>query len=90
MAASTHKKRKEILNRLSRIEGHVRAIRKMVEDDRSCPDLLHQIAAVRAALDKVGQIVLEDHIETCMVEAVKSGETEQYLSDLLDALSKFF
>lgn len=88
--ASMHKRRKEVLDRLSRIEGHVRGIKKMVEEDRGCPELLLQIAAVRAALDKVGQIVLEDHMETCLVEAVRAGETETYLSELKEALSKFF
>jgi len=90
MLSLVHKKRKNVVDRLSRIEGHVRGIRKMVEEDRACPDLLMQIAAVRSALDRVAQIVLEDHMETCMVEAVKSGETEAHLSVLKEALSKFF
>lgn len=84
-----HKQRKEILNRLSRIEGHIRGIRNMVEKERGCSELLIQIAAVQAALKKVGQIVLEDHMETCLLESVKAGEYEKYLSELKDALSKF-
>jgi len=62
----------------------------MVEEDRGCSDLLLQIAAVRSALDKVAQIVLEDHLETCMAEAVRSGHVDTYLSELKEALSKFF
>ena len=84
-----HKRRKEVLDRLSRIEGHVHGLRKMVEEDKDCPQVLIQIAAIRAALNKVSCIVLEDHMETCMQEAVKSGESGQYIAELKDALSKY-
>jgi len=86
---SVHRRRKEVLDRLSRIEGHVRGVRKMVEEERGCPDILLQIVAVRTALNKVGRIVLEDHVETCLASAVKQGKTERYVSDLTEALSKF-
>jgi len=86
---SVHKRRKEVLDRLSRIEGHVRGVRRMVEEERGCPDVLLQIVAVRTALNKVGRIVLEDHVETCLASAVKQGKAERYVSDLTEALSKF-
>jgi len=86
---SVHRRRKEVLDRLSRIEGHVRGVRKMVEEERGCPDILLQIVAVRTALNKVGRIVLEDHVETCLASAVKQGKTERYVFDLTEALSKF-
>ena len=85
---STHKHRKKVIDRLSRIEGHVKGIKKMVEDDRDCPDLLHQIAAVKAALNKTGELILEDHIESCMIDAVNEGTTEEYVKDLKEAISK--
>jgi CsoR family transcriptional regulator, copper-sensing transcriptional repressor len=85
-----HKRRKEVLDRLARIEGHVRGLRKMVEEDKDCPQILIQVAAIRAALNKVSCIVIEDHVETCMQEAVKSGESEQYITELKEALSKYF
>lgn len=85
---SKHKHRKDVTNRLSRIEGHIRGIQKMVEDERGCSELLLQIGAVQAALKKVGQIVLEDHIETCLVEAVREGEHEAHLNELKEALSR--
>ena len=88
--SSIHKRRKEVLDRLSRIEGHVRGVRKMVEEERGCPDILLQIVAIRTALNKVGRIILEDHVETCLMNAVKEGKVETYLSDLTEALSKFF
>jgi len=86
---SVHKRRKEVLDRLSRIEGHVRGVRKMVEEERGCPDILLQITAIRTALNKVGRIVLEDHVETCLINAVKQGKAERYISDLREALSQF-
>jgi DNA-binding FrmR family transcriptional regulator len=83
-----HRHRKAIQNRLSKIEGHVRGIKKMVDSDRDCSELLLQIAAVKAALDKVRQIVLEDHLESCLVDAIQSGNYEAQLQDLKDALTK--
>ena len=89
MEETQHKKRKEIINRLSRIEGHVRGVRKMVEEDKDCPDVLPQVAAVRAALNQVGRILLEDHMESCVIEAAKEGKGEKAIEDLKAALTKF-
>jgi DNA-binding FrmR family transcriptional regulator len=83
-----HKYRKDVQTRLSRIEGHVRGIGRMVDEERDCSELLIQIAAVKAALDRVGKIVLEDHIESCLGEAIKSGDYEKQLQDLKETLSK--
>jgi DNA-binding FrmR family transcriptional regulator len=83
-----HKRRKEVIDRLSRIEGHIRGIKKMMEDDRDCPEILHQIVAVKAALSKTGEIILEDHIETCLVDAIKKGRADECIIDLKEAISK--
>ncbi len=85
---STHKHRKKVLDRLSRIEGHLRGVRKMVEEDRDCPELLHQIAAIKAAINKVGELILEDHIESCIVDAVREGSVEDYVEELKAAIEK--
>ena len=85
---STHKHRKKVIDRLSRIEVHVRGIKKMVEEERDCPELLHQLAAVKAALNKTGELILEDLIESCMIEAVKDGSTGEYVKDLKEAIAK--
>jgi DNA-binding FrmR family transcriptional regulator len=61
-----HKQTKAIVNRLSRIEGHIRSIKTMVQEGRDCSDILIQIAAVRSAVAKVGRVVLEDHLESCL------------------------
>jgi DNA-binding FrmR family transcriptional regulator len=84
----THKHRKTVIDRLSRIEGHIRGIKKMVDEERDCPDLLHQIAAVKGALNKTGELILEDHIESCLIDAVRQGSTEEYVKNLKEAISK--
>ena len=82
-----HQKRKQILNRLSRIEGHVRGISKMVENDRDCSDILLQIVATQAAIKKVSKIILEDHIDTCILESVDKGTIESELKELKASLA---
>jgi len=89
MTVVIHRKRKNVLDRLARIEGHIRGLRRMVEEDKDCPELLVQVAAVRAALNQVGRILLEDHMETCVLEAAKEGTSEKAIADLKDALVKF-
>lgn len=84
-----HEHHQQVINRLARIEGHVRAIKRMVEEDTSCPDVLIQIGAVRSALTSVGRVILEDHVQSCMVDAVNSGDYRQALSDLKNSLDKF-
>ena len=84
-----HEHHQQVLNRLARIEGHVRAVKRMVEGDVPCPDVLIQIAAVRSALYSVGRLVLEDHLQSCMVEAVEKGNYQQALRDLKMSLDKF-
>lgn len=84
-----HENRKAVLDRLARIEGHVRAVRRMVEEDVSCPEVLVQIAAVRSALNGAGRIILEDHVKSCMIETVREGNFENSFQDLKDSLDKF-
>jgi CsoR family transcriptional regulator, copper-sensing transcriptional repressor len=84
-----HEHHQQVLNRLARIEGHVRAVKRMVEGDVPCPDVLIQIAAVRSALYGVGRLVLEDHLQSCMVEAVEKGNYQQALRDLKVSLERF-
>jgi len=87
--AQRHKSRKEVADRLAKIEGHIHGIRKMLDEDRGCSDLLLQIAAVRSALDKAAKIILEDHMETCLLEAMKTGQADESMAELKEALSKF-
>jgi CsoR family transcriptional regulator, copper-sensing transcriptional repressor len=86
--SSVHRQRKNVRDRLVRAEGHIRGIIKMIDEEKECPDVLIQIAAVKAALEKAGEVMLEDHIEHCLIEAVKSGDVESQLQELKTALQK--
>lgn len=87
----TEKSKKEIINRLSFLEGHCRAIKQMVEDERYCIEVIFQIEAVEAALKKVREKILEDHLSTCVTTAIK-GDSEKkrkrVLGELLEVYRK--
>ncbi|PZQ83259.1 MAG: transcriptional regulator [Ancylobacter novellus] len=83
--------RNACLKRLSRIEGQVRGLSRMVEDNRYCIDIVTQVAAVRAALKKVEEEVLRDHVAHCVEHAIRSGDPEQQrekVSELIEVLGK--
>ncbi|OUM93051.1 MAG: BCR family protein [Firmicutes bacterium ZCTH02-B6] len=88
---SYHKDKEALLKRLRRIEGQVRGIQRMVEDDKYCVDILVQIAAARAALDQVGLILLEDHTRGCVARAIKQseGDADAAITELTDVLRRF-
>ena len=87
--AHHHEHHQAVLNRLARIEGHVGAVRRMVEQDTSCPEVLVQLAAVRAAVNSVARVILEDHLQSCMVEAAQDGDYHDAMRDLKNSLDKF-
>ncbi len=74
--------------RLRRIEGQVRGIEKMVEDDRYCIDVLTQVNAIRAALESVALLLLADHTEHCVAEAIRSGGGSKKVRELNDAVQR--
>ena len=74
--AHTHKNSKAVLNRLSKLIGHLNAVKHMVEDGRDCSEVLIQLAAVRSAINSTCKIILKDHIDHCIVDAVETGDTE--------------
>jgi len=80
---------RQIINRLSRIEGQVRGIKTMVNEHRPCPEVLNQIAAVRGAISGVAKIILENHLEECLIRAVERGNLETEIDELKDALNRF-
>lgn len=69
-----HKNTKAVLNRLSRASGHLESVKRMVEEGRDCSEVLIQLSAVIAALNNTGKVILKDHMEHCIVEAVESGD----------------
>lgn len=78
-----------IMNRLKRIEGQVRGVQKMVEDDRYCVDILVQISAIQSALKQVGFTMTERHIKHCVSDAIKNGEGAETIDELMSVLKQF-
>ena len=74
----------EALKRLNYIDGHLSGIRKMLEEDKYCVDVLKQTFAVRRAIEKMESILLEGHLHTCVVEGIKDGREEQVVGELTD------
>ena len=67
---------KDLIHRLNRMEGQIRGIRSMVEDERYCVDILTQVSAVKSALDAFSRVLLNNHIKSCVVEDIQSGRDE--------------
>ncbi|MDQ7095526.1 metal-sensitive transcriptional regulator [Desulfosporosinus sp. PR] len=88
--STTYSESKEDLTRrLKKIEGQVKGIQRMVENDKYCVDVLIQVAAVRAALNKVGTMVFERHSRGCMRKAIESNNQEAAIEELIGVLTKF-
>ena len=83
-----HENRKAVINRLARAIGHLEKVKRMVEADADCSDVLVQLAAVRSAIDNTGKVILQDHIRHCMVDAVAAGD-EDAVEDLCTAIEKY-
>ncbi len=79
----------DILKRLKKVEGQVKGIQKMVQQEQYCGNVLIQIAAVRAALNKVGGIILENHSKVCIYKAIKSEDPEKEVNKLMNTMLKF-
>lgn len=82
------KDRKVLLNRLRRLEGQVRGIARMVDREEYCVDILQQTAALRAAVDALGLLILEDHIRGCMKDAAEKGDAEKSIEEVLDVVRR--
>ena len=76
--------RNDAIKRLSYIEGHLSGVKKMVEEDRYCVDVLRQTFAVRRALQKLESQLIDGHLRTCVVDGIKQGREEQVLSELVE------
>lgn len=85
--ARSEKEYKDLINRLSRIEGQIRGIKGMVEKGSYCPDILVQVAAVNAALNSFNRVLLSNHIHTCVVEDIRMGKDET-VDELVGTLQK--
>lgn len=83
----TEKEYKDLVNRLSRIEGQVRGIKRMVEEDTYCPEILIQVSAVNAALNSFNKVLLAEHIRSCVAEDIRKGNDE-IIDELVVTLQK--
>ena len=81
----THTQTKAVINRLARAIGHLESVKRMVEDGRDCAEVLVQLAAVRSAINNICKIILRDHMNHCVIDAVQKGDTET-LSELDKAI----
>jgi len=81
---ASHKR--EALLRLKTVRGHVDGVIGMVEDEVYCPDLMKQVAALQASLEKVNRVLLRNHLETCVSEAIRTGQGKEKIAELMEAL----
>ena len=84
----SHEHTKAVLNRLSRAIGHLESIKKMVENGRDCSEVLIQLSAVKAAMNNTGKVILQDHIQHCLVDAIESGDMKE-IEELNKAIDRF-
>lgn len=84
----SHEHTKAVLNRLSRAIGHLESIKRMVESGRDCSEVLIQLSAVKSAINNTGKVILQDHIEHCIVDAIEQGD-HQALEELNKAIDRF-
>ncbi len=89
MGEHNHPNSKAVVHRLSRISGHVDSIKQMVEDGRDCSEILIQISAVMSALSNTGKVILKDHINHCVKDAITNHD-DAILENLNNAIDKYF
>ena len=87
MEQHTHEHTKAVLNRMSRAIGHMNAVKKMIEDGRDCSDVLIQLSAIKSEITGVSKVILKDHIDHCIVDAVKEND-EDAIEQLKEAIDK--
>lgn len=85
----TEAEEQKVINRLKRIEGQVRGIQKMVEEDRYCIDILVQISAINSALKNTGMQLLERHMHHCVSHAIKTGNGEESIEELMKVMQQY-
>ncbi len=78
-----------VTKRLKRIEGQIRGLMKMVEDDKSCEEILIQIGSAKAALHKTGQVILEGHLHHCVLDGIRDGKEDETIKKLSSAIEQF-
>lgn len=80
--------KQKILHRLQIARGHLEKVLKMVQDGDYCIDIVHQSMAVQSALKKVDEVILEDHLKTCVSDSIKKGDSDEAIKELMEVLQK--
>jgi CsoR family transcriptional regulator, copper-sensing transcriptional repressor len=78
--------KRSALNRLKTVRGHLDAVIGMVDDERYCPEIMKQVSALQGSLDKVNRVLLQNHVETCVMHAVEEGRSEEIVDELMETL----
>jgi CsoR family transcriptional regulator, copper-sensing transcriptional repressor len=81
--------RKKIISRLKRIEGQVRGVQRMIEEEADCGEILNQITAIKSAAHQAGVLMFENHVQDCIVKSLRVGEPEQNMDDLIKVMGRF-
>lgn len=84
----TAKEEKDLISRLNRIEGQVRGVKAMVQDDRYCTDILVQVSAIQSALNGFSRTLLSSHIKSCVVNDIKNGDADKAVDELCDTIKR--
>ena len=83
-----HLKKEDVVKRMNKVIGQMNGIKRMIEQDRDCPDVLLQIASVRSALGKLGLMITEDHMEHCITSSFQKGKGEESMASLSKAMKR--
>ncbi|HEY9686559.1 MAG TPA: metal-sensitive transcriptional regulator [Coleofasciculaceae cyanobacterium] len=86
--AITNESKEKLKNRLAKAMGHLNAVHRMVDEKKYCIDVLHQMKAVQSALDKISEEILKQHLETCVVEAVRNQDSSRVIDELIQIFRK--
>ena len=78
--------KRSVLNRLKTVRGHLDAVIHMVEEERYCPEVMKQISALQASLEKANRVLLQNHLETCVINAVEEGRTSEIVDELMETM----
>lgn len=81
--------KRDLLARLKKVEGQVRGVQKMIDEDRYCMDILVQLAAIKSAINSIGLMILEGHTKSCVKNAIQSGSGEEAINEMMGVLRSF-
>lgn len=78
--------KKDSLNRLKTVRGHVESVIRMVEEERYCPEIMKQVSALQGSLERVNRVLLQNHLETCVTHAIQEGRTGEIVEELMETM----